>query len=287
MNKNRFERQIGLFGKEGQARIREAHVAVVGVGGTGSHIVQQLAFLGIGYFSLIDPDELEEHNLNRLIGASDKDSIPGTKKVDVAVRQIKFIDSTIEVNPIAENLRTEKAFSAIKQSNYVFGCVDNDETRLVLNELCVAYEIPYFDIASEIRNENGLVYGGRVFVNFDDKGCLYCHDEISRTGVDLEHSSPEARKDREDIYGVSAECLGEAGPSVISINGVVASLAVTEFMVMITGLRTPNRFLRYYGNKDRGIVCTREEPDISDCYYCKIVRGQHENANVERYYKRT
>lgn len=286
MDKNRFERQIGLFGEEGQARIREAHVAVVGVGGTGSHVVQQLAFLGVGHFNLIDPDELEVNNLNRLVGASDGDP-KGTKKVDIAVRQIKFIDSTIEVNAVAKSLRTEEAFSAIRQSNYVFGCIDNDETRLVLNELCVAYEIPYFDIASEVSNENGLVYGGRVFVNFDNNGCLHCYDEISRSSDGVKTGSSKAKKDIEDIYGVSAEYLGGTGPSVISINGVVASLAVAEFMVMITGLRDPNRFIQYYGNRNKRIVCTREELAISDCYYCKVVRGQRENANVERYYKRT
>ena len=82
MNTGRFERQVRLFGKEGQERIKNAHVAVIGAGGIGSHVVQQLAFLGVGCLTIIDSDDLEETNKNRLIGSRYDDPIPGTKKVN-------------------------------------------------------------------------------------------------------------------------------------------------------------------------------------------------------------
>lgn len=162
--------------------------------------------------------------------------------------------------------------------------MDNDGARLVLNELCVAFEITYFDLASDILyDENSLMYGGRVFVNFDDKGCLYCSEEISAAGAAADLSSPETRKDRGDIYGVSKDHLTATGPSVVSINGVVASIGVTEFMVRVTGLRESRRFLQYYA--DKGIIREREI-DLSasaNCHYCKSVRGKREGANIERY----
>ncbi|HEY3373686.1 MAG TPA: ThiF family adenylyltransferase [Candidatus Aquicultor sp.] len=153
MNSKRYERQIGLFGQEGQAKLKKARVAVVGVGGLGSHVAQQLSFLGVGFLSFIDSDELEEHNLNRLIGARFDDPIPGTKKVDIAQRLVKSIDPSIEVNPLPVELRTLEAFIEVKKADYIFGCVDNDGARLVLNEICCAYQIPYIDLATDVLVE--------------------------------------------------------------------------------------------------------------------------------------
>jgi len=284
MNTGRFERQIRLFGKEGQSRIQNARVAVIGTGGIGSHVIQQLAFLGIGCLTIIDPDELERSNLNRLIGARHDDPIPGTKKVDIANRLVDSISQSVKLYTVPKELRTKEAFTEIKKSNYVFGCVDNDGSRLVLNELCSAFEIPYLDLASDIiKDEHSLDYGGRVFVNFDNNGCLCCYKVISLSNASLELESPETQIDREKIYSVPQKYLDETGPSVVSIDGVVASLAVTEFMVMVTGLREPTRLLTYRGHL--GIVNKSEDRPCPNCYYCKSVRGRRDNTNIDRYYK--
>ena len=81
MNCERYNRNILFFGKAGQERLTSASVAVIGIGGLGSHVVQQLALLGIGKFILIDPEEIDKTNRNRYIGVRDDDPIPGTPKV--------------------------------------------------------------------------------------------------------------------------------------------------------------------------------------------------------------
>src|SRR6185437_12668857 len=76
MNKrqeNRFDRQLRFFGRAGQKRIQSAKVAVVGVGGLGTHVVQQLSLLGVKKLSLVDAQELDETNLNRYVGARHDD----------------------------------------------------------------------------------------------------------------------------------------------------------------------------------------------------------------------
>jgi molybdopterin/thiamine biosynthesis adenylyltransferase len=284
MDSGRFERQIRLFGEDGQKKIQNTRVTIVGAGGIGSHVIQQLGFLGVGSMAIIDPDELEETNCNRLIGAHYDDPIPGMKKVDIAKRLINMIDPSIKVEPIPKELRTEEAFSQLKEAKCVFGSVDNDGSRLILTELCSAFEIPYFDLASDIIKENsGLSYGGRIFVNFDDNGCLCCYKIVFPSNASMELESEEVKKDRHEIYGVSQEYLNIAGPSVVSIDGVVASLAVTEFMVMITGLRSPNRLLNYHGH--RGIVNASIDKPQPDCYYCKSIRGKYDDAGIDRYLK--
>jgi hypothetical protein len=283
MSSKRYDRQTSFFGEKGQQLIQKSNVAVVGAGGLGSHVLQQLAFLGVSKILVIDPDVFEETNLNRLIGSYPDDIEKTTKKVDIASRLVKSINPNIDVTTIPENLIHKKSFSALKKASCVFGCVDNDGARLVLNELCSAFEIPYFDIASEIDNNATLAYGGRIFINTDNRGCLYCYDLISTTEAREFLLSPKDRKSEETIYGVPKTELDRAGPSVVSINGVIASLAVTEFIAMVVSLRPPNRFLQYHGHS--GIVTKNIDKPISDCYYCIKVRGLGEKAEVNRYWR--
>lgn len=285
MSFSRYERQLELFGEEGQRRIRDTFVAVVGAGGLGSHVIQQLAYLGVGKLAIIDSDEVKETDLNRLIGSLECDVAVKAKKVDVAKRLVHQINPLIEVTTVPREVIDEEAFSAIKKSNFAFGCVDNDGARLVLTELCSAFEIPYVDTASDIIKNEGdqsVSYGGRIFVNNDKKGCLYCYGLISPSQAQHDLMSAEELIDEQSIYGVPKSLL-KTGPSVVSINGVIASLAVTEFMVSIVKLRSPNRLLHYHGH--RGFVNVNADSPIPDCYYCNYIRGRREAADVDRYWR--
>jgi hypothetical protein len=75
--------------------------------------------------------------------------------------------------------------------------------------------------------------------------------------------------------------LDQVGPSVVSINGVVASLAVTEFMLNVTGIRLAKRLLTYRGQM--GVVTVKSEEPAPNCYYCKGIRGKGDAADVWRY----
>ena len=81
----------------------------------------------------------------------------------------------------------------------------------------------------------------------------------------LKHLASEtAKRDQKAIYGAPRDVLGCSGPSVGCINGVLASLAVTEFMLAVTGVRPANRLLRY--RADLGIVTRTTDLSSSDCY---------------------
>ncbi|MFQ5803613.1 MAG: ThiF family adenylyltransferase [Candidatus Methylomirabilales bacterium] len=287
MSSDRFDRNIRFFGREGQERLRSASVAVVGVGGIGTHVVQHLSLLGVGGLALIDPQEMDASNLNRYVGARYDDPIPGTRKVDLGERIAHSIDPKIRIVKVFDSLVSDEAFRAIIESDYLFGCVDREGVRLILNELCAAYGRPYFDVASEIVPEDGLAYGGRVFAIWDGNGCLVCSGVLDLAEAQQDLSRPEGRRDLEPIYGVDRTLLGDPGPSVVSINGVVASLAVTEFMVAVTGIRPPQRLLNYYGHLvphrgERPVTVSVDEP-WPDCYYCKAIRGAGDKADIQRY----
>jgi len=160
MDNERYDRNIRFFGKDGQGRLGAAKVAVVGVGGIGTHVVQQLALLGIGQLTMIDPQDLERTNFNRYIGVQYDDSVPGTYKVDLGARIVKQIEPHVEVIKIYVSLLSQEAFKAVIASDYVFGCLDREGVRLVLNELCSAYSKPYFDLATDILPGDPPLYGG-------------------------------------------------------------------------------------------------------------------------------
>ena len=279
----RYDRNARFFGQSGQDSLGAASVALVGIGGLGTHVVQQLALLGVGRLVLIDSEEADETNRNRYAGLRHNDPVPGLPKVDLGRRLAGEINPRVEVVTIEECLRSQTAFDAIIESEYVFGCLDNDGGRLILNELCLAYDKPYFDLASDIV-EDGTRYGGRVCVVGDGTGCLVCYDELDLQAAQIDLMSDEQRKDHEAIYGISRDDLGSVGPSVVSINGVIASLGVTEFMLMATGVsRRTVKVLKYHG--ERGVVTSPTKNPDPDCYHCSGIRGKRDDADVQRYLK--
>jgi len=277
----RFARQIGFFGKEGQEKLRAVRIAVVGVGGLGTHVVQQLSLLGVGSLVLIDSEELDVSNRNRYVGAWHGDPIPGSWKVDLGERLVRLIDPDIGVAKVADSFVSVDGFREIIHSDYVFGCLDSEGARLILNELCAAYDRRYFDLASDVVPGSQLSYGGRVCVAAGGNGCIVCLGVLDQEEARSDLAGPEERRARGAIYGVERTAFDRSGPSVVSINGVVASVGVTEFMAGVTGLRTPNRLVTYYGHMGR--LAVRTEEPAPDCYYCKGVRGQGAVVDVERY----
>ncbi len=273
----RFDRNVRLFGVAGQEKLRAASVAVVGVGGLGSHVVQQLALLGVGSIALIDNEELDVTNRNRYVGACWEDPIPGTAKVAIASRLVKFIDPSIVTSLTHATVLSAAAFDVLRKASHIFGCVDDDGPRFVLNDIATAYAKPFVDLASDVTDGS---YGGRVFVNWLGDGCLYCAGEMDQTAVQRFLETDSERLNRLQVYGVDRSHLGGAGPSVVSINGVVASLAITEFMSACAGILPAKKFINYNGSLSR--VFVRDVKARESCPYCGQW-GIGDRADVYRY----
>jgi len=280
---NRYERQERFFGAEGQRKLKHTRISVVGVGGLGCIVSQQLSLLGVGEITLIDSEELTDTDRNRNVYAYSSDLVPGTSKLDIAERYIKLSNENIKINKVPDTFVSERAFNYIKKSTHVFGCLDNEGSRLILNELCSAYELKYLDLASDIPVDSPGEFGGRILINWDGDGCLYCLDQLDLKEAQEDLSTEDEKKDNERIYGVNLELLNRSGPSVVSLNGVVASLAVTEFLMGVTEIRKPVRLLNYRGS--RGIVNNSNDVPHTNCYYCKGIRGIKEKADIQRYIK--
>lgn len=276
---DRYHRSTLLFGAEGQRRLRSTSALVIGASGLGSPLIQHLALLGVKRITSVDDEELDETNRNRFVGAKHTDPVPGSPKVDLVCRMIREINPDVGSVALQCGLVSEEAFDAVRAGDWVFGCLDKDGPRAILNELCAAYEKPYIDLASDVPEPG--IYGGRVCVAVGGSGCLDCLGLLDRRAVRRYIETDEQREREDAVYGIAKGALEKKGPSVSPVNGVIAALAATEFMVAVTGLRAPTRLQEYRGWESK-VVVVKDEPR-PDCLCCTGIRGKPKEADVERY----
>jgi molybdopterin/thiamine biosynthesis adenylyltransferase len=271
LDENRYSRNIALFGPVGQKKIAGTKVLIVGLGGLGSHLAQQLAYLGVVDFGLVDDDVVTSSSLNRLIGGVESDVVAETPKVTVAKRLIVQIQPTANVEAVDGKVADERVPALVARADIVFGCVDRDLPRLQLTELCARRAKPYFDLASDTGGEGAHAwFGGRV-VFCDGTRCLSCLDLLDQEQMARDSMSPEQREADDEIYGIDRKVLDQSGPAVVSVNGAVASLAVTEFMAVVTGIRQPFAHLVYRG--DLAQLTKSIDPPREGCWYCTQLWG--------------
>jgi adenylyltransferase/sulfurtransferase len=138
-----YSRQTVLseLGTRGQQRLREAKVAIIGLGGLGSVSALYLALGGIGKLTLIDQDTVEINNLHRQILYSLSDL--RYPKVEAAERRIKQVNPEVRVDAVPENVRAENVGSILYGADCVVDGLDNMQTRYVVNKYCADKQLPF------------------------------------------------------------------------------------------------------------------------------------------------
>lgn len=137
----RFQREIMLIGEEGLSRLKEARIAVFGLGGVGGHAAEALARAGVGHFLLVDKDAVEISNLNRQAVAFQ--STLGRLKTEVMKERILDIDPEAEVEVRNVFFLPENAGDfRFSDYDYVVDCVDTVTAKLSLIESADAAGVP-------------------------------------------------------------------------------------------------------------------------------------------------
>lgn len=275
----RYARQVQAIGEFGQRALAEVCIGVVGLGGLGSVVVQQAAYLGVRNFVLVDRDSVDETNLNRLVGSGPRDlDIP---KTAVAAREIRRVAGPEDCEiSIYGDLRTAPTLKALTDVDILVGAVDNDGARHILNELAVAFLTPYFDLGVGIEVEEGGVVqgGGRVIFVHPDGPCLLCVKGYSPRVAGEELMSAENRN--EALAHSYLEGSIEPSPSVVTLNTVVAGLAMTEFLALVAAFRSPREYV-YYDLNNGGTVPTKVQRNPK-CVVCAH-SGAGGGIHLERY----
>lgn len=236
-----FLRQVLLFGWRGQDKLVGFTVAVVGLGGLGIIVAEMLCRLGIGRLIVVDFDLVEVSNLNRLLGATADDV--GRAKVEVfKAGAAKY--SRTRIDAICGSILALSVLERVKEAEVVFGCVDNETARSRLNDWAVKYCIPLIDLATGIVGERGFIEaGGQVRVVLPDGFCLNCIGGIDSNQVMQELLTEEDIQMRNAAGYIRDFPI--PSPSVISLNGVIASFGVTEFLNLALGIRKANLYVAY------------------------------------------
>lgn len=238
-------RQILALGSVGQQRLQRLKVGIVGLGGVGSQVHQQLVHLGVHGIVRVDDDLVEQSNLSRLVGAANTDIAQA--KVMVAERLAQSINPGLAGTSIQESVLHLDVAMRLRDADVLFACTDNLRSRVLLNRLARQYLIPLVDVGVDIQPDVDSpevirAIGGRVMVIYPDGPCLACLGILNPEALAME----DAREGRSPGYIMGQKV---PAPSVISFNGVVASLAVSEFLNLATGYarRTQRSYLVYDG----------------------------------------
>jgi adenylyltransferase/sulfurtransferase len=138
----RYSRQILSFGKEGQERLKKAHIFIAGAGGLGSPVSLYLAVAGVGTITIVDMDTVDQTNLNRQILHFDRDI--GRKKTASAQDKLEEINPDITVNAIDVRIDTANAANLVGNADGIVDAMDNYPIRYLLNDVAIKKEIPLF-----------------------------------------------------------------------------------------------------------------------------------------------
>jgi hypothetical protein len=234
-------RQIQAFGRGTVSLLQCLSVAVVGCSGTGSIVIEQLARLGVGRLVLVDPDVVQEKNLNRILNSGKEDAYLDRPKVEVLARAIARMGFGQEVTPIQSNILSRDAVRAIAECDLVFGCMDGAEGRHCLNRLSVFYTVPYIDVGVRLDADGtGGIRAISGAVHFLQPGRssllsrgVYNMEQVVAEG--LKRTNPSLYK--QQLAEGYLRGVDEDRPAVITVNSFFASLAVQELLARLHSFR--------------------------------------------------
>jgi molybdopterin/thiamine biosynthesis adenylyltransferase len=263
-----FDRQVRAFGNDIQKLLGKLHIAIVGSGGTGSAICEELIRLGVGTLTVIDGQRFEKSNVNRVYGSHTTDE--GEKKVALMERLASEIGLGTKINSVDRPISFESAVKKLKNSDIIFGCTDDQWGRSILVRGAVYYGIPVFDMGVKIDSKDGIIKSieGRVTTLLGEYACLFCRQRITEKAVyeqSLAELDPEQLKKL--IKQGYADELATPSPSVISFTSGTASLAINEMLHRLTGFmgsdRVSNEILIFF---DQARIRSNRQFSKADCF---------------------
>lgn len=267
-----FDRSIRAFGGAIQSALGQLRVAIVGCGGTGSAVIEQLVRLGVRRLRLFDPKALTGSNVTRVYGSTQRDI--GRAKVDVAASHVARIAPDAQVEVHARPITHEGAARHLTDVDVIFGCTDDNAGRLVLSRIASYFMTPVIDCGVLLSsNEEEQIEGinGRVTILGPGAPCLICRNRIDLRRAAAESMSREEHERlAEEGY---APGLPRVEPAVVTYTTQVAASAVSELLERLVGYGptpTPNELiLRLH---ERELSFNREQPNPG--HYCDPSAGK-------------
>ena len=266
-----FDRNVRAFGGEIQKVLGDLRIAVVGCGGTGSAVVEQLVRLGVRRIHVFDPDTLTASNVTRVYGSFPEHI--GKPKVNVSAIHAQRIASDAEVTTTQDKITVQATAKLLLDADVIFGCTDDNAGRLVLSRIASYLLTPVIDcgvlLSSGCGGQLDGIYG-RVTVLAPGAACLVCRNRIDLQRAAAEMLPPdEHRRLFDEGY---APGLPGIEPAVVTFTTQVAAAAVSELLERLIHYGpepAPTEILLRAHERE---VSTNDQ-DPRDGHYCHL--GSH------------
>jgi hypothetical protein len=229
------DRQLRVLGKRKQDELESLDIGIVGLGGTGSSVAEQLVRMGITKLKLVDHDLFEPSNWSRLYGSSWRDTTKNRPKVALVSSYLKKINPKIICKSIQKSVMTKEVLHSLSNCDIIFSCLDRHGPRAVLNELSYQCFIPVIDVGVGLTRNNDGMLGGSIRATIIGPGlpCLVCQELVRPEMITAENLSPqEYASRRAEGYVNERE---QNAPSVVSYTTLAGSLGLIIFLDFISG----------------------------------------------------
>ena len=244
---DRYSRQVMLeeIGYQGQLKLKQAKVCVVGVGGLGNPITARLAAMGVGKIRIVDRDVIELSNLHRQTMFNEDDV--GQVKVETAAKKLRKLNPDIVIEELPVSINDYTAFDAVDGCDVVIDALDSVNARYSLNKACIEKKIPFVTGAAV------GVTGQSFTILPNQSACYHC----LFPALD-EDSMPTC-----SIEGVH--------PSILSIIG---GIEVSEAVKIITGKEPSLRDKVLHVDLENLIFNFTKVSKVEECSVCGSGRKQ-------------
>lgn len=225
--RQRTDRQTVAIGPASDQRLARAVVAVAGTSGGGGHVCQQLAHAGVGTIIVVDDDTVDTTSRGRLVGTRCDDD--GRLKTDVMERLIKEIDPDIKVVNVPHRTSHPAGRAALARADVIVAAVDRLDARAEISSIARRYLVPLVDVGMVLESDGERLVSatGQVVFTLPGRPCERCTPLLSDAAL--------AREQRLAPRGYDRNPDAPGDPQVVSMNGLLASQAVTVVIGVITG----------------------------------------------------
>ncbi|MBT3024137.1 MAG: ThiF family adenylyltransferase [Candidatus Thiodiazotropha sp. (ex Lucina aurantia)] len=274
-----YQRLRQAFGEGTYTSLQRLRVGVVGASGTGSLVIEALARSGVGQLILVDPEPVEQVNLNRVLHSTPAHVEARAPKVAIADASISDMQFGTRVTTLIKPLQDPLVIRTLAGCDVLLGCVDNREARQLLCRLAAYYLLPFLDTGVAIHaTENGDIQSVSAAVHYFQPGQSFLSrgvfDEEALRAESLARTDPDhhaAMTEAGYIHGVQVE-----RPAVMPLNMIASGWMVMELLERIHGYRddSQRKYLdETYLSVDMGFTHGREDTQICPALKAFVGRG--------------
>jgi molybdopterin/thiamine biosynthesis adenylyltransferase len=272
---NMFSRTALALGTYTIRRImNDQNVVIVGVGGLGSAIAENLVHMGFHHLDLIDPDVLEVSNLNRVVGATFEAAKRGDSKVSALAGHLRSINPDIFVGTHQKDIADVSLEEIIADADWLVVATDNHSSRLRAQVLSMKYFVPLISAGVNITVSDGRIVdmsGEIITARIGDGLCLNCLGRLNAAKIASEsHPSSDVRETLVQRGYVTGADVKE--PAVKTLNAVISSLLVDVLLNQYTGRQEHVPILVFENNSTPLIYADKVsvERRNKNCYTCNV-----------------